>query len=250
LTNNAGGALAAVGGNVDVFGTITNASGAQIVVGGDASAVFHDTVTNNGQLFVMPGAEALMLENLSFSGSSALSLELACTEVDGGFGQVEVGGQATLQGTLEVTLASGYTPQLGDAFQVLTAAGGRTGTFGTQVLPALGGGLTWNVDYLPNSLTLSVVAGGGGLTADFDLDGDVDAADLTRWKSGFPTAAGANKETGDANGDGDVDGADFLAWQREEGSAPAVSSTSPVPEPPAAGLAVMATAILSVRRRM
>jgi hypothetical protein len=241
--------LAAVGGNVDVFGTITNAVGAQIVVGGDAIAVFHDQVTNHGQLFVMPGADVVMLENLSFASSSALSLELAGANLDDGFGQVEVGGQATIQGTLEVTLASGYTPQLGDAFQVLTAAGGRTGTFGAQLLPALSSGLAWDIDYLPNSLMLSVVAASGGLTADFDADGDVDSADLTRWKAGFPTLSGATKDTGDANGDGDVDGADFLAWQREQGSVPAEASSGAVPEPAAAVLALAAAATLSILRR-
>ena len=59
------------GGGIEIFrtvvGNITNVAGAQIVVGGRSSAVFHDVVTNNGQFFVMPGSDVLMLENLSFT---------------------------------------------------------------------------------------------------------------------------------------------------------------------------------------
>ena len=48
LANNANGALAIVGGDVDVFGAVTNAANARVVVGGAAHAVLHDAFTNNG----------------------------------------------------------------------------------------------------------------------------------------------------------------------------------------------------------
>ena len=44
--------------------------------------------------------------------------------------------------------------------------------------------------------------------ADFDEDGDVDAADLATWQSSYGTGDG-----GDTDLDGDSDGADFLVWQ-------------------------------------
>ena len=51
-----------------------------------------------------------------------------------------------------------------------------------------------------------------GLPADFNNNGQVNAADLTSWKSAF----GANAN-GDADGDNDSDGADFLLWQQQFG---------------------------------
>ena len=66
---------------------------------------------------------------------------------------------------------------------------------------------------------------------DFDGDGDVDGADLDRWRTSFGTNALA-----DANGDGRSDGLDFLLWQRN--FLPPANSTAPVPEPTAAVVAL------------
>jgi hypothetical protein len=171
------------------------------------------------------------LENLSFGAASSLNLRLGGDDVQTDVPLVEVGGLAALAGSLEVNLASGFEPQLGDSFQVLAAAAGRTGFFASEVLPTLNPGLAWDVDYATNSLTLNVVPG-GSLTADFDLDNDVDSADLTEWRTGFGAAVGAGRGDGDADGDGDVDGFDFLDWQRQFGdSTPGSSVGAAVPEP-------------------
>lgn len=65
----------------------------------------------------------------------------------------------------------------------------------------------------------------GGITADFDIDNDVDGADLTRWEGGFGTPTMATVAAGDADADGDVDGADFFSWQRNY-TGPQTSSAS------------------------
>jgi hypothetical protein len=84
--------------------------------------------------------------------------------------------------------------------------------------------------------------GGGGLTADFDDDGDVDGDDLNVWKPAFGQDANA-----DANGDGFSDGADFLVWQQELGStAPPVSA---VPEPCCGALIITSCIFALVRRK-
>jgi T5SS/PEP-CTERM-associated repeat protein len=250
LDNNSGAQLAITGGEVDVLGLIDNNVGAQIVVGGKATAVFHDVVTNNGQFHVLPGSDALMLENLNFAPTSLLGLQLGAADETDEFGQVEVGGSATLAGTLDVKLASGFAPTLGDSFRLLTASAGLSGTFATTTLPTLGGGLAWDVDYTSNALTLSVVSGGS--SADFDGDGDVDSADLAKWKTGFGKAAGAEPIDGDADGDFDVDGNDYLVWQRQFGSgAPTSPAVGAVPEP-ATGAMTVAAALMAAacsRRR-
>ncbi|HEX6962079.1 MAG TPA: hypothetical protein VF175_09450, partial [Lacipirellula sp.] len=174
LNNDSGAQFAVVGGVNDIFGEVTNAAGAQIVVGSNASAVFHDALTNNGDVFLAPGAELLTLENLSFTPTSLVSLQLGSLSTEEDFAPLEVSGQATLAGQLDVQLAGGFAPELGDMFEVVSAAGGLAGMFAGENLPALGSGLEWDVDYQPTSLTLSVVA--GGAIADFDGDGDVDSA--------------------------------------------------------------------------
>ena len=66
------------------------------------------------------------------------------------------------------------------------------------------------------------------LSADFDEDGDVDAADLAKWKTGFGIASGAAHMQGDADGNGAVDGADYLAWQRQFGTTLAAPAAEPM----------------------
>ncbi len=80
------------------------------------------------------------------------------------------------------------------------------------------------------------------LTADFDTDGDVDAADLARWQGDF----GINDDS-DADGDGDSDGADFLAWQRNFGAS-ALSASTTIPEPTSLLLLILGLPLFWSRR--
>jgi prepilin-type N-terminal cleavage/methylation domain-containing protein len=84
------------------------------------------------------------------------------------------------------------------------------------------------------------------LQGDFNQDGSVNGADLTRWKTSFGVNANA-----DADGDGDSDGADFLTWQRNFGktSAPAAPAASAIPEPASWALSGMALCGLAFGRR-
>ncbi len=81
--------------------------------------------------------------------------------------------------------------------------------------------------------------------ADFDEDGDVDAADLATWQTSFGSDNGA-----DADLDGDSDGADFLVWQQSNSGA--LVGIANVPEPTTAllfGLASSILAMSNLRRR-
>ena len=90
-------------------------------------------------------------------------------------------------------------------------------------------------------VVLSVVSTGPAFSADFNNDGKVDGADLTKWKQSFG-GAGA-----DANGDGTSNGADFLKWQQQFGSGvPAAAAVGAVPEPASMALAGLAAAAIAM----
>ena len=72
--------------------------------------------------------------------------------------------------------------------------------------------------------------------ADFDIDTDVDGADLAIWEGAYHATLAA-----DANLDGDSDGSDFLLWQREfdPGTGALTAAATSVPEPSTLMLAAM-----------
>ena len=85
-------------------------------------------------------------------------------------------------------------------------------------------------------------------SADFDLDGDVDGADLLRWQRGVG-AADAIYGSGDANSDGVVNHLDLNVWKSQLAALPASAMTlASVPEPAAAGLCASAAFTLAGTR--
>ena len=68
------------------------------------------------------------------------------------------GRAAVLGGALKVELAEGFTPVLGQTFDVLIDISGRTGEFDQVSLPDLGSGLRLVVSYSATKVTLTVEA--------------------------------------------------------------------------------------------
>ena len=65
-------------------------------------------------------------------------------------------GNATLNGTLSLTLVGGYTGSAGDLFTIINA-GTLTGTFSNLAVPL---GYVFNLSYLPVQVDLSLVSVG------------------------------------------------------------------------------------------
>jgi hypothetical protein len=227
-----GGQFAVTGGQGDIFGAVSNSAGGEIAVAGDSTAVFHDAIANSGTITIAPGSQMVTLENLSFAAGSALGVQLAAVDPTAkpteGFGQAVTSGQATLAGDLDVSLASGFQPTLGDTFQIVTAGGGRSGTFATENLPATSGFWDWAVVYTSNAVTLAVVP---ALAGDYNANGVVDAADYIVWRkmlgrNGIGLAA-------DGNGNAVVDQGDYTVWQNNFGavSGSGAGTATTVPEP-------------------
>jgi len=129
------------GGSVRIFfnGMLTG--------GGDVNApVFN---TNGG--IVSPGASPgiLSLADYTQDGASTLVIELAGLLLGTEYDQLAVAGAAALAGALDVNLLSGFTPALGDSFDILSAET-LSGQFDTLLFPTLGGGLFWDIAYLPD----------------------------------------------------------------------------------------------------
>lgn len=151
------------------------------------------------------------------------------------FDALTIAGSAALAGALDVSFAHALSPALGDAFQIITAAGGLQGTFSSLVAPQLQQGLSWAVEYSSEAAVLKVVSQGST---------DPNLGYLAVWKASFGINAG-----GDLNGDGVTDGADFLIWQRNSQITPGNAPTVGVPEPSSFVLGVLFISAVFARRK-
>jgi fibronectin-binding autotransporter adhesin len=148
-------------------GLITVASGATL--GGNGTV--GDVVITDGGI-LSPGASAghLTVNHLTLNPSSILNIELGAptlVQVPGS-DFVTVGQILTLGGTLNIQAISGFgTPVAGDSWLIMTAAGGIAPN-GIVIgsTPALGGNLTFTIDYSSGAevfLTVVPEAGTAGL---------------------------------------------------------------------------------------
>ena len=169
--------------------------------------------------------------------------------VAGEYDQVDVSGNVSIDGALDVSLLDPFSLEAFQTFTILDIDGNRIGQF-----DGLGeGDSVGNVGGM--DLFITYAAGDGNdvalftetFAADFDVDGDVDGDDFLVWQAGFNA-----DDRGDANGDGVTDGDDFLIWQSQLGPGSGRASGA-VPEPAAAWLMmiiVFATACFQLCRRV
>lgn len=108
--------------------------------------------------------------------AATLEVDLYSTSL---YDQLIVDGVAMLDGILDVQLLGDSVFALGDSYQILTAAGGVTGTFASEIFPDLGPLLKLQTSYEFNGVTLEVVP---VLDGDFDLSGNVDGLDFLTWQ--------------------------------------------------------------------
>jgi hypothetical protein len=142
-------------------------------------------------------------------------------------------------GVLDVELVGGFSPSVGDAFDLFNFAS-ASGSFGLD-LPTLPAGVSWNAGRLLTTGELVVVN-----SADFNADGAVDGADLLVWQRGLGLTQQRDNSRGDANGDGLVDGLDLAAWQQNAFGSAAAQASAVVPEPGSAALAAW-TLVIALR---
>ena len=111
------------------------------------------TVANSGTF--APGLSPGCLTYIGNFTNSTLDIELGGTTVCTDYDQLQVTGNFTAAGTLNVSLVGGFTPTLGDEFIITTATGTLSGTFSTLNLP---GSLSdWDVHYNAHDITLEYI---------------------------------------------------------------------------------------------
>ena len=91
---------------------------------------------------------------MSFAGGSVVSIELGGTDRGADYDAIDVAGTARLGGSLSIDLIGGFSPELGDSFEVLSY-GACGGEFDSILLPGLSGGLAWQVARDSGGLTLT-----------------------------------------------------------------------------------------------
>jgi hypothetical protein len=249
MTNQ--GAVNLTGGSAEVFGDLAVQNSGRISIGGSTTATLFGDVVQNGIVNVGPGSKAVFFGDVSGSGTfplagsveflgsvspgnspglmsfggnvsldnaSRLDIEIAGATKGGQYDTLVISGAATIAGALDVSLLTGFIPQAGNSFEILTAAGGVIGTFSDTLLPRLSANLSWNLNYGLNSVVLSVVA--TSIPGDFNLNGVVDSADYVVWRKGFGTTYTQN---------------DYNVWRTHfgqiAGSGSGATATAAVPEP-------------------
>jgi hypothetical protein len=99
---------------------------------GTLSAV---NITNNGTITIGAGDKVAASGSFTQTTSGTLDIQLGGPPGSGLNGSLSSAGAATLAGTLEAALVSGYSPAVNDGFNVVTYRS-VTGTFATDELPS------------------------------------------------------------------------------------------------------------------
>jgi|GEM_PF-3568656 len=163
-------------------------------------------VTNAGR--VAPGLSPGMLTvsgSYTQASGGALAIELGGLAAGSGHDQLAVAGEASLGGTLDVSLLGGFVPSAGDTFDVVTYGLRTPGTgFATVSLPA---GVSGTVSYGADRATLTITgvslpAGSSAGDPDPDRDGLTTTEEL---------ALGTDPSNADSDADGVGDGVEVLA---------------------------------------
>jgi hypothetical protein len=147
-------------GNMAINNALNSGGGAVQCLEGTCSGtgtVGGDLINNGGT--VSPGNSPGVMEvpgDFTQYDGSTLLIELAGTAAGSQYDVLQVDGEASLGGTLEVTLLDGFEPAAGDSFEILEFAF-VAGGFDELILPGLVGALSWDASALLTDGNLSVV---------------------------------------------------------------------------------------------
>ncbi len=143
-----GGTLKSLTATVTINGG--SVTGAGTIQGNVSNNALFDPGTGTG------GGTIAITGNYSQASTGVLAIGLGGAAA-GQFGQLAVGGSASLDGTLGINLLGSFVPTDTDLFQAVTYAT-HSGTFSTVNGTSLPGNQTLTTDYTSSNLTLGVTA--------------------------------------------------------------------------------------------
>ena len=150
------GPLNIAAGSVAVTGSLDETSVATVQSGAALEGTGHiqGFVSNGGTVSPGVGGAVAVLSVGTYEQLSGAStkIELNGTTAGSGHDQLAVTRSATLAGTLDITLAPGFTPEAGDSF-VVVSYGSRTGAFDAINLPPLPDDRKWVTAYDPDGIS-------------------------------------------------------------------------------------------------
>jgi fibronectin-binding autotransporter adhesin len=155
-TNLAAGSTFSLSGTMDLGGRTLNVAGTL-----SGSGTIIGTVVNSGQMD--PVGILTIQGDYTQTAQGILTIELDGTTAGADYGQLVVTGLATLDGTLNIELANGYLPNVGDSFDVLLF-GSVSGDFATENGLDLSSGLQFDPEYRASGLQFDPEYRASGLT--------------------------------------------------------------------------------------
>jgi fibronectin-binding autotransporter adhesin len=246
----------------DVYGDVNNGATGKIVAAGASTITFYDNVVNNGDIRTVLGSRTVFFggvsgagtfsgggttefegdlkpgnspANVTFGGNVVIGptagtvIELAGTTKGAQYDSLTIAGNVSLGGALDVVLLNGFVPSPGQSFNILTSAGGIDGSFDSMDLPALAGGLYFNLAYTSTAINLTVA----GVLGDYNKNGIIDASDYILWRKTISQSG--NALAADGNNNGIIDPADFTVWRNsygaQAGSGAGTNVSASIPEP-------------------
>jgi autotransporter-associated beta strand protein len=193
---------------------------------------------------------------LTMASPATLSILLGGTTQFTQYDHVNVLGQLSLAGTLNVSLINSFSPAIGNSFDILDW-GTLNGTFATVQLPDLGGRIVWDSSQLYTTGTLSVQ--NTFYAGDINRDSRVDVADvsalmlalndLSKYQSANNLTPAQLALVGDLTGDGQVNNADLQGLINLLANGGGSDSLTAVPEPATLILALLGLSIGVVQIR-
>lgn len=115
------------------------------------------TLDNGGWYDVTSGTGTLTFgTNLTMSATAECQMELSGAGA-GAYDSLAIGGNATIDGTLTVSLIGGYDPPAQTVFTLLSYLDNGSTTFSATNLPALDGGKSWDFTVGATATTLKVL---------------------------------------------------------------------------------------------
>jgi hypothetical protein len=247
------------GGSVEGFALIVNKFGELSGDGTVRGTIFFPGYVNNGGLgnwgVIAPGNSLGPLHvdgdyfqaSIENSNGGTLQIELGGANA---YDQLLVAGTIHLTvsqhlnegGTLAVSVVNGFAPHAGEQYNILDFSG-IIGTFETIDLPALAGGLAWDVSKFYTTGVISVI-----LSGDYNENGVVDSADYVLWRKNNNTGITMPNDLTPG-----TDQADYAVWRshfgKTAGGGSSTVANAAVPEPATLLELIVAAALVLTRRR-